>query len=137
MVKLNNAEFLERLSVILLQNDGKSSVYFTQKRLSPSLNTEDANQDIHDLSSNVFPSTSFQSNNQSYGILIRATINSGKKASEKVPDKGALAKTKISTVVETSNLDKFWKEYTQQLKNGFVGLKKKERKKKKTSKVSK
>lgn len=123
MGRLNNSDFLSKVNDELSANEGKSSVYFTQKRLS--LTLEPATSDnINDLSSNVVnhPST-FVSNTQTYPVLIRFTRG----------DK----KSKISTVVEPANLDKFWNEYAQILKNGFVGLKKKEKKKSKKLKVSK
>ncbi|PVH14467.1 uncharacterized protein CXQ87_002608 [Candidozyma duobushaemuli] len=123
MGRLNNAEFISKVEAILASNEGKSSVYFTQKRLSTPLEKESIDS-VKDLSSNVVEHpTAYPTNTQSYPVLIRATL--GKKDS------------KISTVVEPANLDAFWSEYAQVLKTGFVGLKKKEKKKAKKSKVTK
>lgn len=123
MGRLNNTEFLSKVNDELTSNEGKSSVYFTQKRLSLSL--EPATSDnINDLSSNVVDHPKrFPSNSQTYPVLIRFTLGD--------------TKSKISTVVEPENLDKFWNQYAHIIKNGFVGLKKKEKKKAKKSKVAK
>lgn len=123
MGRLNNAEFISKVESLLASNEGKSSVYFTQKRLATPLEKETIDL-VKDLSSNVVEHTpAYPTNTQNYPVLIRATL--GKKES------------KISTVVEPANLDTFWLEYAQALKAGFVGLKKKEKKKTKKSKVSK
>lgn len=122
MGRLNNSDFLQKVNDELSSNAGKSSVYLTQKRLSLTLEPATADN-INDLSSNVVQHPNdFPTNTQTYPVLIRFT--SGDK------------KSKLSTVVEPADLDKFWTEYAQILKNGFVGLKKKEKKTKK-SKVSK
>lgn len=123
MGRLNNKEFLARITNELTSNEGKSSVYFTQKRLSLTLEPATPNN-INDLSSNVVEHPKeFPSNSETYPVLIRFTL--GEK------------KLKISTVIEPENLDRFWSEYAQILKTGFVGLKKKEKKKAKKSKVLK
>lgn len=122
MGRLNNSDFLQKVNDELSSNAGKSSVYLTQKRLSLTLEPPTA-ENINDLSSNVVQHPNdFPTNTQTYPVLIRFT--SGDK------------KSKLSTVVEPADLDKFWTEYAQILKNGFVGLKKKEKKTRK-SKVSK
>lgn len=64
---------------------------------------------------------------KTYSILIRVTDGNKEKS----------ARVKLSTVVEPENLDAFWNEYTNVLKAGFVGLKKKSKSKKKTKKASK
>lgn len=61
----------------------------------------------------------------SYPILIRVTNGASKK------DK----KIKYSTVVENKDLEDFWKEYANVLKNGITGLKKKDKKKNKKKKT--
>lgn len=123
MGRLNNTEFLAKVTDVLTSNEGKSSVYFTQKRLSLTLEPATPNN-INDLSSNVVDHPKeFPTNTTSYPVLIRFTLG----------DK----KSKVSTVIEPEDLDKFWSEYAQILKTGFVGLKKKEKKKAKKSKVSK
>lgn len=123
MGRLNNTEFISQVNTILTSNNGKSSLYLTQKRLTVPLETS-PNAPITDLSSNVVEhSSAYATNDQKYPVLIRVTL--GEK------------KSKISTVVEPENLDTFWTEYTQVLKTGFVGLKRKEKKKAKKSKVTK
>ena len=64
---------------------------------------------------------------KTYSILIRVTDSNKEKS----------ARVKLSTVVEPENLDAFWNKYTNVLKAGFVGLKKKSKSKKKTKKASK
>lgn len=123
MGRLTNTEFLTQVNTVLSANEGKSSVYLTQKRLSPSLETPPT-ESLSDLSSNVVElPQKYTVNTQTYPILVRFTTGD--------------SKSKVSTVVEAENLDRFWTEYTKVLKNGFVGLKRKEKKKQKKSKVSK
>ncbi|CAH6723106.1 signal recognition particle subunit Srp14p [[Candida] jaroonii] len=124
MGRLNNAEFLSQFAETLTKNNGESSVYLTQKRLVPSLDVED-NKGINDLSSNVIDHKLFDKNTQEYPILIRLSMNGKNKD-----------KLKLSTVVEIDQLDQFWIDYAQTIKAGFVGLKKKDKKKSK-KKVSK
>lgn len=123
MGRINNAEFLSQVSAALLSNEGKSSVYLTQKRLTASLESPPQSE-LADLSSNVVDHPEkYPTNTEKYPVLMRFTT--GEK------------KSKISTVVQAGDLDSFWTEYTQALKTGFVGLKKKDKKKLKKSKVSK
>lgn len=123
MGRLNNAEFIGKVETLLAANEGKSSVYFTQKRYTAPLEKEPIDE-IKDLSSNIVDhSPAYTKNTQAYPVLIRATLGT--------------KESKISTVVEPANLDAFWLEYAQVLKTGFVGLKKKEKKKTKKSKVTK
>lgn len=134
MGRLNNSQFLTNLSEILASNNGESSVYVTQKRLASALPVDAADSKINDLSSNVNDDNKFEQNTETYPILIRISMNS-EKSKASTPSK---PKTKLSTVVETNNLDKFWTDYAQVIKNGFVGLKKKDKKKnKKAGRVSK
>lgn len=121
MGRLNNSEFLTKVNEHLTANEGKSSVYFTQKRLE--LDLEASADQISDLASNVIEQPdNLPKNSQTYPVLIRLTL--GEKTS------------KISTVVEPQNLDQFWNEYAQILKSGLVGLKR-DKKKTKRSKVTK
>lgn len=134
MGRLNNSEFLTKLSEVLISNNGESSVYLTQKRLTSTLPIDEPTSKISDLSSNVIKTEAFEKNTTTYPVLIRISMNSGNMKSSSQSKQ----KTKLSTVVETSNLDQFWSEYVQVIKNGFVGLKKKDKKKnKKSGKVSK
>lgn len=66
-------------------------------------------------------------NSKRYPILIRVTDGNNDKSK----------KIKLSTVVEPNQLDSFWNEYTNILKAGFIGLKKKSKSKKKSKKASK
>lgn len=129
MGRLNNAEFLKQANGLLADNSGKSLVYLTQKRLS--LASELAPKEpMADLASNVAEyGAGFPENAETYPVLIRLSMNDNKKT--------ARNKTKISTVVEVAHLDQFWLDYTQVLKNGFVGLKRKDKKKAKKAKVAK
>lgn len=130
MGRLNNAEFLTQMSGMLTNNGGESSVYFTQKRLTPAMNTEeDENTNkMNDLPSNVIQTEKFPENKKEYPVLIRVAMNTNRRVK---------LKTKISTVVEIDQIDQFWIEYAQVMKSGFVGLKKKDKKKSKKGKVSK
>lgn len=117
MGRLSNKEFLAKIGSELESNNGKSSVYLTQKRLVQSLEPTLPSA-LEDLSSNVVEhSKEYPTNTQTYPVLLRFTT--GKKES------------KVSTVVEPENLESFWTEYVQVLKSGFVGLRKKEKKAKK------
>lgn len=134
MGRLNNSQFLTNLSEILASNNGESSVYVTQKRLASALPVDASDSKINDLSSNVNDDNKFEQNTETYPILIRISMNSEKSKASTL----SKPKTKLSTVVETNNLDKFWTDYAQVIKNGFVGLKKKDKKKnKKAGRVSK
>lgn len=130
-MRLNNADFLKRLTNILEVNEGTSSVYLTQKRLLPALSTSESQDNMSDLSSNVIENFPFKtvSNTNIYPVLIRASMNP-RRTNEGTIEK----KLKLSTVVEANNLDIFWDDYSQVIKNNFVGLKKKEKKKSKKPK---
>lgn len=45
-------------------------------------------------------------------------------------------KQKLSTVVESSDLDSFWVKYTEVVKSGMGGLRKKDKKKKRAKKAT-
>lgn len=128
-MRLDNTQFLAQVGDILNKNSGKSSVYLTQKRLTPTLYRKET--DINDLPSNVVDNPPHATNNiATYPLLIRISLNGSVKNDKK-------DKTKLSTVVENTDLDQFWSDYVQVIKAGFVGLKKKDKKKAKKSKVSK
>lgn len=119
MGRLNNQEFLEAVEKLLVSNNGKSSVYLTQKRLT----TLDIDETNTDLATNVIEYGVPVTNTQQYPILLRLSMN-GKKKGDKSD------KVKLSTVIETEDLPQFWLSYMNIIKAGFVGLKKKEKKKK-------
>lgn len=129
MTRLDNSQFLKQLNDAVTNNNGKSSIYLTQKRLTSSSN-ESSSLSINDLPTNVIPHNQIQ-NSTSYPILVRISMNSTNNKDKKQ------GKLKLSTVVETDQLNQFWQQYIRVLKNGFVGLKKKEKKKNKKSKVTK
>jgi signal recognition particle subunit SRP14 len=62
-----------------------------------------------------------------FSILFRASNGDGKKTS----------KIKLSTVVTPDGLEGFWASYTETVKTGMGGLRKKDKKKKKAKKASK
>lgn len=114
---------------MLTTNNGKSSIYVTQKRLSYNIDDEiNGVEPFSDLSKDVkLILHKNQPNFKKYSILIRITDGNKDKSS----------KIKLSTVVEPKDLDSFWNEYTNILKSGFIGLKKKPKSKKKSKKSSK
>lgn len=133
MSRLSNKEFLSGVSKLLASaNESQSSIYFTQKRYiaydevtgkqSPPPN---AVNDSVPVPSEVSAPVTISKDATSYPILIRATNGASKK------DK----KIKYSTVVENKDLEDFWKEYANVLKNGITGLKKKDKKKNKKKKT--
>jgi len=65
--------------------------------------------------------------NTTHSLLFRATDgNSDKKK-----------KVKITTVVSASDIEDFWAKYTEVVKGGMTGLKKKDKKKKQKAKKAK
>lgn len=112
MGRLNNVEFLTKIESLLSENNGKKSVYLTQKRL--------VTEDIEDKPK---PKSIIGAakDTQKYPLLIRLAMNGSAKG-----DKSD--KIKVSTVVEVENSAKFWADYITIVKSGFVGLKKKEKK---------
>ncbi|KAI5955282.1 hypothetical protein KGF54_001843 [Candida jiufengensis] len=135
MTRVDNSEFLKQLNEIVTKNNGKSSVYLTQKRLSnkDEIKESKSSTQIKDLPTNVIEQTDKDiiENTETYPILIRISMNSENNKDSKNK------KLKLSTVIENDQINQFWSQYIQVLKNGFVGLKKKDKKKSKKSKVSK
>ncbi|OBA23367.1 signal recognition particle, SRP9/SRP14 subunit [Metschnikowia bicuspidata var. bicuspidata NRRL YB-4993] len=96
---LSNAEFLKELASYLKAGEGSSSVHLTHKRLLPQ-SPATADQ----LSSNVISHlTSFETNTNTYYVLIRA------KCEEKT----------LTTAVAPEELGDFWTKYSQIVKSGF------------------
>lgn len=122
-------QFFKEVTNLLTKSGGKSSIYLTQKRLSYNVDAEiEGTAPLSDLSKGVDPVLHASTPDvKKYPILIRVTDGNKDKS----------AKIKLSTVVEPENLDAFWNEYTNVLKTGFVGLKKKAKSKKKAKKASK
>lgn len=122
-------QFFKEVTNLLAKNGSKSSIYLTQKRLSYTVDAEiEGVAPFSDLSKEVKPVLhEYNPDSKQYPILIRVTDGNKDKS----------ARIKLSTVVEPENLDTFWNEYTNVMKAGFVGLKKKSKSKKKTKKASK
>ncbi|RCK58814.1 Signal recognition particle subunit SRP14 [Candida viswanathii] len=123
MTRLDNAQFMKELTKLVQNNNGKSSIYLTQKRLT-------SDPQPNDLPHNVIPPTDEDkpANETTYPLLVRVAMNSSDNKKEKQN------KVKISTVVENNQLDQFWADYVQVLKNGFIGLKKKDKRRAKRAK---
>lgn len=114
MPRLENNKFLAEVDKLLQStNTNNSSLYFTQKRYIP-FDTVEGLQRPED---------------GKYSILIRCTDGNSDKSK----------KVKVSTVVNYTNLESFWGEYTNVLKNNISGglLKKKKKKKSKAAGVLK
>lgn len=73
----------------------------------------------------MLPSSTVRKSTKEYPILIRITDGNNDKSKKK----------KYSTKVSSDGLSKFWKEYSQVIKTGATGLKKKEKSKKKKKAV--
>lgn len=117
------------MTALLAKSASKSSIYITQKRYSYDIEKEiDGSALFGDLPAGVTPILHEHTpDSKKYPVLIRVTDGNKNKS----------AKIKISTIVSPEHLDAFWNEYTNILKTGFVGLKKKSKSKKKTKKASK
>lgn len=121
--RLNNDEFLARLTSLLNSTHAKSSgsIYLTQK---PLLSTSDA-------------ATTSQNAPQ---ILIRATNGIGKpkksttptsktSKSKSTPASSAKPKIKFATLVDVTELEGFYARYAEVCKKGMEGLRKRDKKK--------
>lgn len=126
---LSYLQFFKQVTNLLAKKEGKSSLYITQKRLSYDIENSITDPEPYsDLGKDVKPILHENTPDlKKYCILIRVTDG----------NKDKLLKTKLSTIVEPEKLDQFWTEYTNVLKTGFVGLKKKTKSKKKAKKNSK
>lgn len=65
--------------------------------------------------------------NEPFALLFRATNG----------DRDKTKKVKISTTVDSSELEEFWQKYTDVVKVGMSGLKKKDKKRQKKKAASK
>lgn len=100
--RLDNEQFLSTLAVLLKTSNEQGSVYLEQKRL-----TKTGADSVIDATTAPYP------------LLFRAT--DGAKTKSK--------RVKISTIVSPDNLDQFWQGYTEALKSGMAGLRRKDKKK--------
>ncbi|KAK9463233.1 signal recognition particle, SRP9/SRP14 subunit [Lipomyces oligophaga] len=124
--RLSNEQFLNELKQLFESNETCGRVFLQQKRLTPFDPVERKhNPSATDLSEIDNPDTS------PHALLFRATNGNSNK--EK--------KVKFTTVVEPVALDKFFKDYSDVVRAGATGLKKKDKKKtkgkKKKGKVAK
>lgn len=103
MPRVANDEFIERLRELFEDSRIKGSVYLEQKRLA-----------------RTGPDCDLHATQSPYPLVFRATNGAREKANRK----------KVSTVVEAENLVQFWSLYTEALKKGAAGLRKKEKKEK-------
>lgn len=105
---MNNEDFLEHLTELFRDSKTKGSVYLGQKRL-----TKDG------------PDSVLHSQQAPYSIIFRAS--NGRSTREKQTKRSA--RQHYTTVVEPKNVAKFWLGYTEAIKKGASGLRKKEKKK--------
>ncbi|CAN6660670.1 signal recognition particle subunit Srp14p [Trichomonascus vanleenenianus] len=110
--KLSNDEFLVKLKELFAASEQAGSVYLHQKRLT-------------DKTDELLKEDGIENENGSYSVLFRATDG---KSDKKV-------RQKISTVVVPGDLEKFWEGYTEAVKSGMGGLRKKDKKKKSKKKA--
>lgn len=100
--RLDNQQFLSTLADLLKTSNELGSVYLEQKRL-----TKTGADTVLDATSAPYP------------VLFRATDGAKTKAK----------RVKISTIVTSEDLDNFWTGYTDALKAGMAGLRRKDKKK--------
>lgn len=124
---LENEEFLVKVPQFFhIANEMHITVRLSTKRLvvhdSVEGNAEfdTVNRPHYDVSQKSQNIRVDDNSKEVYQLLVR--ISYGSKAQ----------KTKCSTVVNSDNLDKFWQDYSNAVKNGMSGLIKKKKKKSKT-----
>lgn len=93
--------------------------------MDPVNGSEETQNEISQFSESkpVLTNSQIKKSTKTYPILIRITDGNSDKSK----------KNKYSTQVTSDELSKFWKEYSQVIKVGATGLKKKDKKKKKKS----
>lgn len=103
MPQVPNEAFVQKVRDLLeVSKGGKGSVYFEQKRLTKT----GADTILHSTSA-------------PYPLIFRVT-NGARKREDRVA---------VSTVVEAKELQKFWLEFSEAIKKGAAGLRKKDKKK--------
>ncbi|KAK9470126.1 signal recognition particle, SRP9/SRP14 subunit [Dipodascopsis tothii] len=111
--RVSNEQFLAKVEELFKQQSEQGSVFLQQKRLTPhddvERSTGTANLD------DQLPAAQ----SATYSVLFRVTDGSRDKATKK----------KYTTVVAPADLDEYWKKYSEAVKAGLIGLKKKEKKK--------
>ncbi|ODQ65226.1 signal recognition particle, SRP9/SRP14 subunit [Nadsonia fulvescens var. elongata DSM 6958] len=110
--RLSNEQFLVKLRELFSNHGSTNSVYLGQKRYTPFDDvTSTKSDDLSDLNPSDSP----------FALLFRATNGKGDKS----------LKIKISTIVDSDQLEEFWLKYTDVVKGGMTGLRKKDKKKQK------
>ncbi|KAK9236864.1 signal recognition particle, SRP9/SRP14 subunit [Lipomyces kononenkoae] len=116
--RLSNDEFLSRVGELFKTQHESGTVFLQQKRLTEFDPVENKhNPRPHDL-------TDISGSDKTYPLLFRASNGASDKSK----------KIKYSTVVEADKLESFWKKYSDLVKGGVSGLKKKDKKKTKGKK---
>ncbi|KAK9367650.1 signal recognition particle 14kD protein-domain-containing protein [Lipomyces kononenkoae] len=117
--RLSNDEFLSQVRELFKTQHESGTVFLQQKRLTEFDPVENKHNprphDLTDISN---------SDNKTYPLLFRASNGATDKSK----------KIKYSTVVEADKLESFWKKYSDLVKGGVTGLKKKDKKKTKGKK---
>ncbi|CAI6334967.1 unnamed protein product [Periconia digitata] len=129
---LSNDEFFTKLGDLFDTNrtKGHGSVYLTQKRMTfdTNLATPDATKVADDPLWDTHPQDPLP-------IIVRASNN--KSTKHPGTDREAIAKIKLSTVVQPDQLETFYGRYADVCKAGMSGLKKRDKKKGKKDKKKK
>ncbi|KAK9374886.1 signal recognition particle 14kD protein-domain-containing protein [Lipomyces chichibuensis] len=116
--RLSNDEFLSRLGELFKRQQESGTVFLQQKRLTEFDPVENKHNprpgDLTDISSE----------GKAHPLIFRASNGASDKSK----------KIKYSTVVEADKLEAFWKKYSDVVKGGVTGLKKKDKKKTKGKK---
>ncbi|KAK9385623.1 signal recognition particle 14kD protein-domain-containing protein [Lipomyces mesembrius] len=116
--RLSNDEFLSQLGELFKRQQGSGTVFLQQKRLTEF----DPVENRHNPRPADF--TDIESHGKTYPLIFRASNGASDKSK----------KIKHSTVVEADKLEAFWKKYSDVVKGGVTGLKKKDKKKTKGKK---
>lgn len=104
MPRVDNTAFFKQLGELLNSSKTQGSVYLEQKRLTK-----------------TGPDSTLHETKSPYPLIFRAT-NGVPKSQQRIS---------LSTVVEVNDLPNFWQTYSEALKKGTPGLRKKDKKKKK------
>lgn len=122
---LENEEFLTKVPQFFhVANEKHITVRLSTKRLvirdsvEGNLEFDAVNRPHYDVSQKSQNVKVDDNSKETYQLLVRMAY--GSKAQ----------KTKCSTVVNSDNLDKFWQDYSNAVKNGMTGLIKKKKKSK-------
>jgi len=109
MPQVSNDEFLAQLSLLFKDAKAEGSVHLGQKRLA-----KDG------------PDSVLHAKQAPYALVFRAS--NGRSTRGKSSGKHA-SRSHCSTIVNPENLGEFWRRYSESIKKGAAGLRKKEKKK--------